>query len=132
MIMETEIRTDNQSIGTLLDDAYANRIHNLTHSLKQANEALRLSRQAGDQQLIGKSLNHLSLFYMIREAYRRSVNMAHEAIKCFEVLNDEKGIADAKYSIAGVYYKTDNYHLGLINLFDCLSIYRKFNDYHNQ
>lgn len=130
--METEIRTDNQSIGTLLDDAYANRIHNLTHSLKQANEALRLSRQAGDQQLIGKSLNHLSLFYMIRGAYRRSVNMAHEAIKCFEALNDEKGIADAKYSIAGVYYKTDNYHLGLINLFDCLSIYRKFNDYHNQ
>jgi signal transduction histidine kinase/Tfp pilus assembly protein PilF/BarA-like signal transduction histidine kinase len=130
--MEITPFADNHSIAALLDDAYANRVHNLTYSLKLANEALALSRKSDDKALIGKSLTQLSLFYMIRGAYKRSISMANEAIKCFEETKDEQGIADAKYSIAGVYYKTDNYHLGLINLFDSLAIYRKFNDYHNQ
>ncbi|MHA4894853.1 ATP-binding protein [Pedobacter sp. PWIIR3] len=58
--------------------------------------------------------------------------MAKEAIQVFEELGDEKGIADARYNIAGVYYKTDNYHLGLINLINCLNTYREFDDFHNQ
>jgi signal transduction histidine kinase/CheY-like chemotaxis protein/Tfp pilus assembly protein PilF len=120
------------TINQLLDDAYANRVHNLKYSIKLANEALLLSRKHHDKALIGKSLNHLSLFYMIQGSYKRSVNMAKEAIRFFEDLHDERGIADAKYSIAGVYYKTDNYHLGLICLFDCLKIYRKYEDHHNQ
>ena len=130
--MEITPFADNHSITTLLDDAYANRVHNLNYSLKLANEALLLSRKCNNTALIGKSLTQLSLFYMIRGAYKRSTQMANEAIRCFEETNDEQGIADAKYNIAGVYYKTDNFHLGLINLFDSLTIYRKFNDYHNQ
>ncbi|RFZ82699.1 response regulator [Mucilaginibacter terrenus] len=124
--------SDLETINQLLDEAYGNRIHNLKYSVKLANQALQHSRRIGDKPLTGKSLNLLSLFYMIQGAHKRSVNMAKEAIKLFEELQDEQGVADAKYSIAGVYYKTDNYHLGLICLFDCLSIYRKFNDYHNQ
>ena len=58
--------------------------------------------------------------------------MSEEALRYFGELNDERGIADAKYNIAGIYYKTDNFHLGLVYLVDCLTIYRKFNDYHNQ
>lgn len=130
--MDAADLTDKIVIAHLLDDAYTNRVHNLKYSIKLANQALLLSRNAGDKASIGKSLNQLSLFFMIQGAYRRSVNMAKEAIRCFEELKDEQGIADAKYSIAGVYYKTDNYHLGLICLFDCLAIYRKFNDHHNQ
>ncbi|MBD1395279.1 ATP-binding protein [Mucilaginibacter glaciei] len=131
-MMETVTPTENNNIATLLDDAYANRIHNLKYSVKLANDALLLSRQIDNKAFIGRSLNQLALFYMIRGAYKRSVTMAKEAIEVFKQLGDEKGIADAKYSIAGVYYKTDNYHLGLINLFDCLAIYKQFNDCHNQ
>ena len=120
------------AINQLLDDAYTNRVHNLKYSIKLANEALLLSRKYNEKALIGKSLNQLSLFYMIQGGYKRSVNMAKEAIRFFEELHDDRGIADAKYSIAGVYYKTDNYHLGLICLFDCLKIYRKYEDHHNQ
>ncbi|WP_374948882.1 ATP-binding protein [Mucilaginibacter sp.] len=130
--MESRSPSNITAISTLLDDAYANRIHNLNYSVKLANQALALSRAGNNTALIGKSLNQLSLFYMIRGAYKRAVAMAKEAIECFTELGDEKGIADAKYSIAGVYYKTDNYHLGLIHLFDCLATYQKFNDYHNQ
>jgi len=130
--MEAAANSEYNSIAQLLDDAYTNRVHNLKYSIKLVNEALQLSRKFNFKALIGKSLSHLSLFYMIQGSHKRSIALAKEAIRYFEDLDDEKGVADAKYSIAGVYYKTDNYHLGLICLFDCLKIYRKFDDYHNQ
>jgi len=124
------INTD--TIQALLEEAYAGRGHDLNLSIALANKALDMSRQVNHIDLIGKSLTRLSLFYMIQSEYTRSVSMAEEAIKYFEELGDEKGIADARYSIASNYYKTDNYHLGLIYLINCLTTYRKFNDYHNQ
>lgn len=121
-----------KKVAGLLDEAYTSRVNDLNLSTQLAKQALTLSRQINDPILIGKSLNLLSLFYMIQGEYKRSIAMAEEAIQYFEELNDEKGIADARYSIAGNYYKTDNYHLGLIYLINCLTTYRKFNDYHNQ
>ena len=118
-------------ISTLLDEAYACSAKNLKMSVELANKALLLSRQAGDIPHIAKSLSHISLFSMILGEYEQSLKNAGEAIKYFEELKDEIGIANAKYNIAGVYYKTDNYHLGLINLVDCINTYRKFNDQHN-
>jgi signal transduction histidine kinase/CheY-like chemotaxis protein len=123
---------DTNKIVALLDEAYAGRINDLNHSTQLANQALALSRQINNNELIGKSLNQLSLFYMIQGEYKRSISLAEEAIKYFEDLHDEQGIANARYSIAGNYYKTDNYHLGLIYLINCLNTYRKYNDYHNQ
>jgi len=114
-----------------LDEAYACRGNNLKRSIELAKKSLSLSRKSGDIDLIAKSLSLLSLFSMIMGDYENSLKMAEEAIKYYEELNDEKGIANAKYNIAGVYYKTDNYHLGLVNLIDCITTYRKFNDYHN-
>jgi signal transduction histidine kinase/CheY-like chemotaxis protein/Tfp pilus assembly protein PilF len=115
----------------LLDEAYACRTNNLKRSIELAKKALALSRKSGKLTLIAQSLNLLSLFSMIMGEFENSLRMADEAIKYYEELKDEKGIANAKYNIAGVYYKTDNYHLGLVNLVDCIKTYRKFNDYHN-
>lgn len=117
---------------SLLDNAYSSRINNLPRSIELAEKALSLSRGVNDLALIAKSLNQLSLFYMIKGRYESSTAMAEEAIGYFKELNDEKGIADAKYNLAGIYYKTDNLHLGLIYLIDCLTTYRKYNDYHNE
>ncbi len=117
---------------SLLDEAYACRTSDLAKSNRLAKKALTISREMGDKALIGKSLNELALFAMIKGEHTASTNMSEEAIKYFEELNDEQGIANAKYNIAGIYYKTDNFHLGLVYLVDCLTIYRKFNDYHNQ
>ncbi|WDF53608.1 tetratricopeptide repeat protein [Mucilaginibacter sp. KACC 22063] len=122
----------SHNIQTLLDEAYLTRVHDLNKSLQLANKALKISRQINDEQLIGRSLNLLSLFNMVRGQYKTSIKLGREATSYFEKLDDEKGIADAKYNIAGVYYKTDNYHLGLVYLIDCLSIYKKYNDYQNQ
>jgi signal transduction histidine kinase/CheY-like chemotaxis protein len=119
-------------VNDLLTEAYNSRINDLPKSIRLAQQALAISRSRGDIAMMGKSLNQLSLFFMIQGAHTRSVSMAKEAIKHFKQLNDERGIADAQYNIAGVYYKTDNYHLGLIQLIGSLNIYRKFNDHHNQ
>ncbi|OCX52910.1 hypothetical protein BEL04_00865 [Mucilaginibacter sp. PPCGB 2223] len=123
---------NNTLIVSLLDDAYSCRVNNLQRSIQLSNKALLLSREAGDDSLIGRSLNQLALFHMILGEYAFSIKFAEDAIACFEKLGDEKGVADAKYSIAGAYYKTDNYHLGLIYLVDCLKTYRKVNDSFNQ
>lgn len=124
---------DNKALViALLNEAYACRTYDLAKSTHLAQEALAISRELNDKALMGKSLNELALFAMIKGEHTASTTMSEEAIKYFEELNDERGIADAKYNIAGIYYKTDNFHLGLIYLVDCLTIYRKFNDYHNE
>lgn len=118
-------------IISLLEEAYACRTNNLKRSIELAKKALSMSRKLKDAGLMARSLSRISLFSMIMGDYENALRMAEAAIKHFKELNDEKGIADAKYNIAGVYYKTNNFHLGLVNLVDCITIYRKFNDYHN-
>lgn len=129
---ETVPGLTSSDVASLLNSAYACRVRDLKKSIKLAKKALDISRSTNDIANMGKSLNQLSLYSMIRGEYKQSVSAAKEAIKYFEKLKDERGIADAQYNIAGVYYKTDNYHLGLINLIDSLAIYRKFKDHHNQ
>ncbi|MDP1726615.1 MAG: ATP-binding protein [Bacteroidota bacterium] len=130
--MNSEPIEKKSQVTALLDEAYACRINDLKRSTELAGEALRLSREMDDKGLTGKCLSMLSLFTMIMGEHEASMSMSQEAIGYFEELKDEKGIADAKYSIAGIYYKTDNYHLGLVYLIDCLTTYRKYHDYHNQ
>jgi len=130
-LVTTFSAVDKNAIISLLNEAYNCRTNNLKRSTELANKSLRLSRKSGDTTLIARSLSHLSLFSMIMGEHENALQMAGEAIKYYEELNDEKGIADAKYNIAGVYYKTNNFHLGLVNLVDCITTYRKFNDYHN-
>jgi signal transduction histidine kinase len=130
--MSTEVPNIVQQITDLLNEAYSIRIFDLKKSTLLAKEALVLSRNANEKSLIGKSLNQLALFYMIQGEQAISLKHSEEAIQYFQELNDERGIADAKYAIASTYYKSDNYHLGLVYLIDCLAIYRKYNDYHNQ
>ena len=120
-----------ESVLPLLDEAYSCRTNNLKRSVELAKKALTISRKDGNEALIAKSLSHYSLFSMILGKYDDCLRMADEAIKYYETLKDERGIANAKYNIAGVYYKTDNYHLGLVNLVDCITTYRKYNDFHN-
>ena len=67
---------------------------------------------------------------MIIGNYDLSIKLANKALVIFGELNDDRGIAEAKYNVAGVYYKTNNLHSGLMNLIDCQVIYRKYNDLH--
>ncbi|WP_370090048.1 tetratricopeptide repeat protein [Ekhidna sp.] len=130
--MESALTQSKSSVHSLLNDAYERRINNLKSSIELAEKALAISKDLDDSSCIGKSLSHLSLFHMIIGDFDLAINMANEAIEHFEFENDEKGIADAKYNIAGVLYKTDDYNQGLTYLMDCLKTYKKLNDWHNK
>ncbi|MFD2562056.1 tetratricopeptide repeat-containing hybrid sensor histidine kinase/response regulator [Aquimarina rubra] len=124
--------TTLSKIDYLLEQSFKLRVNNLEDSVKLATEALGLSEKILDNKYIGKSLNMLSLYSMIRGNGNEALSFAERAIQCFESLDDDRGVADAKYSIAGIHYKTNNYHLGMIYLIDALVIYQKYDDWHNQ
>jgi signal transduction histidine kinase/CheY-like chemotaxis protein len=125
----TKIET---SILHLLEEAFAIRVNNLKQSIVFTLEALELSKQACNQSLIAKSFSRLAFFYMIQGDYKQSISLANNAEAIYELLNDEVGLADAKYTIASVYYKSDNLQLGLKYLLECLVIFNKYNDYLNK
>lgn len=119
------------SLVSLLNEAQETRIYLLDRSIELALEVLIQCDSESMMDLKAKALSQLSLYYMIRGDNDLALQHAKESMTLYEVMHDEKGIADAKYSIAGVYYKTDNYHIGLVFLIDALTIYKKFNDYYN-
>ncbi|WP_198520089.1 ATP-binding protein [Lacinutrix sp. Bg11-31] len=91
-----------------------------------------MSKSLDNKSLIGKSLNQLSLYYMINSDFEKSNTHSQEAIVFFKAINDQRGIADAKYNIGSINYKTNNYHEGLIYLKEALRIYKKYDDFESQ
>ncbi len=124
--------TSHTRIYSLLDQAYASRMHDVEFSIELANEAIDVCKDIGQKHLLGKSLSRLSLFHMIQGNFDFSIDVANQAITYLDEYEDEIGIADAKYAIAGALYKTDNYNLGLDYLIECLKVYKKHKDFHNQ
>lgn len=119
-------------IEELLMLAHDVRINDLAKSIELAEEALHLSREENLIALVAKCLSQLSLYCMITGKIDKSTTYSNEALIYYESLGDEKGIANVKYTIAGVHYKTNNYHLGLIYFVDALKIFKKYDDYFNQ
>jgi signal transduction histidine kinase len=118
-------------INGMLDKAYSIRGSLLKKSISLADQALELSRAINDKRCLSRSQSIRSLCLMITGAYKESMEAAEEAINNYESIGDEKGVADAKYNIAGIYYKTDNPNIGLVFLKECLVTYEKLEDNHN-
>lgn len=118
-------------INSLLDESYSIRISNLDQSIELANKALSLCKDKIHDDLKAKAFSRLSLYYMITGQYDESFNLSQKSIHLYEKLDDERGIADVKYNLAGFYYKTNDFQMGVVCLIDALIIYKKYNDYHN-
>jgi signal transduction histidine kinase/CheY-like chemotaxis protein len=127
--MDLPGKEEVQKITALLNEAQAVRVNNLQQSIILGTSALELSIAYNDKHLTAKSRSALSFFYMINGESERSLAIAAEASDYYEAVNDEKGLANVKYTIASVYYKTDNLHAGLVYLTQCLATYRKYNDH---
>jgi len=126
------MKQKQEEVLLLLEQAYTSRANDLDKSISIGNKALALSRKIYDKSLIAKSLSKLALFYMVRGENEKSLHMSEEAIAYFTELNDDLGIADAKYNIGSIYYKSNNYHLGMVYLTSCSDIYAKYKDHHNE
>lgn len=121
-----------KKVKEILDRSYELRVHNLSESIVLTEKALELSRKHKLADLTASGLSRLALYRMIRGEHDASLKMSNEAIAIYRSLDDERGIAIAKYSLAGLYYKSNNYHLGMVYLLDCLISFKKFKDYHNE
>ncbi|MDN4166097.1 tetratricopeptide repeat-containing sensor histidine kinase [Cytophagales bacterium LB-30] len=115
-----------------LDNAYTLRVNDLAMSIQLAEQARDIAERENWQGLYARALNQLGLFLMIKGEYARAISLSNAALNYFEAMNDTRGIANAKYNIASVYYKSDNFHEGLRYLLECLDLYRTLNDYHNE
>lgn len=120
-----------QQLSFRLDTANEARVYDIDLSIAIAKEVLEHCKEANLNDIAAKALSQLSLYCMIVGRNEEALQYAKESIALYEELNDDKGIADAKYSIASVYYKTNNYHIGLVFLIDALNIYKHYNDYYN-
>ncbi len=118
-------------INQLIDESYTIRISNLDKSIELIKSAVSLCRNDSFNDLKAKAISKLSLYYMIVGRYDESYNLSQKCIAIFEKLGDEKGIADSKYNMAGFYYKSNNFQLGVVFLIDALIIYKKLFDYSN-
>ncbi len=118
-------------INLLLEDSYSSRINNLEQSIKLTNNALNLCTKKEFDDLKAKAISQLALYYMITGKYDESFNLSQKCIQLYEKLKDKKGVADAKYNLAGFYYKTNNFQMGVVYLIDALIVYKEHNDYHN-
>jgi len=132
MLNRLKVNKREKEILLLLDEAHQIRISNLPKSIALTISALDSSSQIGSKPLLAKSYSQLGLYYMVIGEMDKAAVYSKMALIIFTKLRDEKGIADAKYSLAGVYYKTNLYHLGLISFIDALKIYQKVGDYYNQ
>ena len=119
-------------IEALLNEAHTIRVNNLVKSIVIAEKALGLAEEIQNLPLTAKAFSQLALYNMVIGEMDKATAYSQQAISIFETLQDERGVADAKYSLAGVYYKTNQYHLGLMNFSDALKIYQKYGDYYNQ
>ncbi len=115
-------------IHSLLEKADTIRVNSPLESIVLAEKALELSTENGMQSLMAESKTKLSFYLMINGQYNKAFPIANEAIILYETLGDEKGLAEAKFTLASVYYKTDNLQLGLKYLVECISIFKKYND----
>ncbi|MBU2939490.1 response regulator [Lacinutrix sp. C3R15] len=121
----------HEKVNLLLNSAYSKRSNNIQQSITLAQKALLFSKELKDDSLTGKSLEQLAFFYMIISDFVNSKKYVQEAISYYTAINDKLGIANAKYTIASIHYKTDNYHKGLIHLIEALKIYKNHDDYTN-
>lgn len=127
---QTSIRV--KEIQSLLKEGYDARVNNISHAVNLTTQALALSNDLKDGALIAAAKSQLGLFCMIQGEFQNAITYSEESLVYFKKVNDQKGIADAQYNIAGVHYKTDDYYLGLHYLLDCLSIYRTLGDLYSQ
>lgn len=119
-------------VSDLLEEAHSSRVNNLPKSIKLTQKALSLSESFEDKSLYIKGLNQLALYRMIGGEYEEALVLSESVLGICDVENDLRSVADAKYNIASVYYKTNNFYLGLEYLLDCLSKYKKLDDHFNQ
>lgn len=125
--MNTHLFEIEKQIISLLETADAIRVKNPKESIALAKKALEKSSKNNIQFLVAKSLTKLSFYLMINGEYNQSLPIANDALFLCQKIKDELGLAEAKFTLASIYYKTDNLQLGLKYLVEAIFVFKKNN-----
>ena len=117
-----------QQVERLLKEAMHERYADVARAVEVATEALTQASQAEDAYWVHRARCDLSLFYMIQSNYVQALAHGQAAKDYFTKHLDLEGLSSTLYNLGSVYYKTDEYHLGLKYLLDCLEILNKLRD----
>jgi signal transduction histidine kinase len=115
----------------LLEEANKIRVFDLEGSIQMAFDVLEKARLIPNNTIVAQSQNLLGLFFMVKGEYENSRLYSNEAFDYFKSIDEKKGMADAIFNIASTYYKTDNFHKGLMLLLQCKQLYGEIEDHGN-
>lgn len=121
-----------EEVSKKLSEAYAIRGSDINRSVEITQSLLQDCIDHEFEEGIAKAKNQLGLFYLVRSDFEKAEQYSLESLAYFQKNNNVKGIADAHYNIGGIYYRTNKYHQGLIELLKSLQGYKLLGDYHNQ
>jgi signal transduction histidine kinase len=115
-----------------LKEAFDLRSTDLHQSIKLTQEILRQCATNHREDLEIAAKTQLGLFHLIQGEFDTAMQYSTESLNFFEAHSNFKGVADAKYNIASIYYRTNKYHQAILLFLDSLQYYREANDYYNQ
>lgn len=94
------MKPTKEQVLALLNEAYSQQQHDLSHSIELAAKALSRSKQLKDKALIAQSLNQLSMFYLILGDFEQATAHSQEAAIYCQELEEEKKMAETKRGVA--------------------------------
>src|SRR5690349_7508213 len=123
---------EHVDIESLLDQAYASRGNDIHGSIQLADQGLRRCHDTRNHNGKAKAESLLGLFHLVKGEFETARQFSESALAYFTEQHDIKGIADANYNLASIYYRTKDYHKGIRILLECMKSYWSINDLHNQ
>lgn len=115
-------------IHNLIADSYISRIKNVNESLRIIDEARKLSENHQYQDGITIANVYQGFYLMITGDFERALSISKLALSQFNQDDHRAYKSLALYTIGSVYYKSNNYHIGLEHLLQCLSIRKEIDD----
>jgi tetratricopeptide (TPR) repeat protein len=88
-------------------------LNNNSYALAYLNKAIVLAKTTGDQRLIGDSYFYTNQVYRYMGNYGLSIATAFKALRIYESINYQEGIANCYNGIANVYYDQQNHEKAL-------------------
>src|SRR5579871_6436470 len=117
---QIETGTVEHELASKLRASYNLRTSDLKKSIQITKELLDECDALGNMHLAAIAKNHLGLFFLIQGEFDKAQDYSLQALGYFESVKDQRGIADAKYNIGSIYYRTNKYHQALLLLADSL------------
>ncbi|MFW5705949.1 MAG: tetratricopeptide repeat protein, partial [Bacteroidota bacterium] len=121
-------KDDRMRARLLLKLTAAYRNVNPYRGLDYAGRGLQIARTIGDRQIEAAIINEMGVSYRKVDMYEQALEMHLKALKLFEHLDDNMGIAFALANIGNVYFALDQHHKALDYNMQSLKIKRLLND----